>query len=571
MTLTDRLSRIRSRWEWWCGVALGIAVVGPGLAPGGLLSLDLVATPRIPVPSGIWGVGPDLPRRVPYGVVVAWLSQLIGGPLTIKLLLVACVASAFAGAARLVRDQPGWTRAAAGLLYALSPFTLTRIGVGHIGLLLGMAVLPWAVPWLLRPADERARALLWATALGLTGFAGGVFALLLLGIGLVADRGRRALQTVGVAVVSQLPWVVPAIAVATTSGPVRPAGGFATRDGGATGLLQLVSGHGFWRASSQVGATGLGTALLGFALLALAIIGERDLPRPWRRRATAAAAVGFVIAAASGAPGLDHVYRSLTASGPGLLLRESQRVLPLFLVWLAPAAALGGRELARRAARAHAVVYVAAPAVIAVALAVPGLWGVGGRLEPVQFPDGWKRVRAEVTRHPGTVLALPWHEYLDIGFAGGRRVLNPLPDYLGGDVITSSDPELGAGDQERADRRERRARVVVAELRNGRPASENLAQLGVRWVVVMHQVDWASYTGLARDDGLTATVRSPSVDLYEVRDSRPFRAAGAPHRGWPAALVLLADVVTTVACARAWGSCRVTHRHVRSLSAVKRR
>src|SRR5581483_4675608 len=275
--------------------------------------------------------------------------------------------------------------------------------------------------------------------------------------------------------------------------------------------------------------------------------------------------------AASGVPGLDGLYRSLTASGPGLLLRESQRALPLFLVWLAPAAALGGREVARQATRVQAALYVATPAVIAVVLAVPGLWGVGGRLDPVHFPNGWSRVRAEVTSHPGTVVALPWHEYLDIGFAGSRRVLNPLPDYLGGDVITSSDPELGGADQERADPREARVQAVVADLRAGRPGSPELARLGVRWIVVLHEIDWADYTGLAADRGLVATVRTPSIDLYEVRDRSFGKPSNSPHRGWPAVPVLVADLVTMVACARAGGSCRVTQRHVRSLSAVKRR
>ncbi|HZQ85649.1 MAG TPA: hypothetical protein VFA83_12465 [Acidimicrobiales bacterium] len=535
------------------------------------MSLDLVATPTIPVPSGIWGVGPDLPRRVPYGVVVAWLSHVIGGPLTIKLLVVVCIAAAFAGAANLLREEPIVTRAAAGLLYGVSPFTLTRVGVGHIGLLLGMAALPWALPWLLRPADQPARALRWATALGLAGFAGGVFALALLVVGLIADRGRRGVATAGIAVVSQLPWVVPALVVAATSGSVRPASGFATRVGGATGLLQLASGHGFWRASSQVGGVGIGTAILGLALVALAVVGARKLPHAWARRATIAAAVGFVVAAASGVPGLDTLYRSLTANGPGLVVRESQRALPLFLVWLAPAAALGGRQLARQATRLEAALYVATPAVIAGVLAVPGLWGVGGRLDPVQFPDGWSRARAAVTSHPGTVVALPWHEYLDIGFAGGRRVLNPLPDYLGGDVITSSDPELGGSDQERADPREARVQAVVADLHAGRPGSPELARLGVRWIALLHEVDWADYPGLAVDQGLVATVRTPSIDLYEVRDRSYGKPSNSPRRGWPAVPVLVADLVTIVAWAVVSGRCRATHRHVPSLSAVKRR
>jgi hypothetical protein len=211
------------------------------------------------------------------------------------------------------------------------------------------------------------------------------------------------------------------------------------------------------------------------------------------------------------------------------------------------------------------------PLVVGVVLAAPGLWGVGGRLEPVRFPDGWASARAEIARHPGTVLALPWHQYFDVGFADGRRVLNPLPDYLGGDVLASSDPELGAARQERADTREAAAAGAVVGLRAGRPESAALARLGVRWIVVLHEVDWREYRGLAADDGLATTVRTSSVDLYEVRATRPGRPPGAPHKGWWTGIVILGDLVTALACVRAWGSCRVTQRHVPSLSAVKRR
>ena len=140
------------RRVWLGGVALGALVVGPGLRPGGLLSLDLVVGPRIPVPPEVWGTGPEFPRRIPYGIVLAWLSRLVGGPVVMKATIVLAVAAAFVGAYRLAAATPVAARVGAGLVYAVSPFTLTRIGAGHVGLLLAVAALPWALPWVLLPA-----------------------------------------------------------------------------------------------------------------------------------------------------------------------------------------------------------------------------------------------------------------------------------------------------------------------------------------------------------------------------------------------------------------------------------
>ena len=99
---TGATVRRRDLWQWIVGLVGGLVVVGPGLAPGSLLNLDLVLTPRLQVPPGIWGLGPGLPRSVPIAAPLAWISALIGGPLTGKVLIVVSLMVAFAGAARLV-------------------------------------------------------------------------------------------------------------------------------------------------------------------------------------------------------------------------------------------------------------------------------------------------------------------------------------------------------------------------------------------------------------------------------------------------------------------------------------
>jgi hypothetical protein len=171
------------------------------------------------------------------------------------------------------------------------------------------------------------------------------------------------------------------------------------------------------------------------------------------------------------------------------------------------------------------------PAVAGLLLAAPGLWGVQGAFDPVRYPDDWERVRRQVAAAPGPVLALPWFRYFDLDIAGGRRVLNPAPYYLGGDVLVSPDPELPGGERETADPRHGEVEEVVAGLRSGGGrASARLADLGIRWVVLLRDVDWRAYR-LESDEGLREVEGGQTIALYEVVDwSGPLRTPGGHTR-----------------------------------------
>ncbi len=503
---------------WVVGLAVALVSLGPALGPGSLLSLDLVVPPTIPLPRGTWGLGPDLPRRVPLGVPLALASTLVGGPLAAKLLFSSCITVAFVGVWRLASVAPLACRLGAGLLYALSPFTLTRLGVGHWMLLATIAVLPWALPALLRPTDDARRTFLWAAALAATGVNGGLYGAVLVSVGVLADRGRGAGRTIVLFLLAQLPWLVPGVIVFASGPELADPGSFATRLG-SSGPLGLVVGGGFWRQSNQVGnVAGVGPMLLGLGLVGLSVVPGGGLPAAWRRRAATAGAIGFGLALVSAVPFLERLFAAFAATPLGAPLRDGQRMLGLFLVWLAPSVAFGAAALARGAGRGLAPLLRVLPSGAALVLAAPALSGIGGALEPVSFPNGWFEAREVVEQAPGTVLALPWHQYLDVSFADNRRIFNPVPDFFGGDVLSSSDPELGTPSREQADPREPHVAEVERQLRSGASQSETLARLGVRWVVLLQEADWRSYTpALAEDPGLEHVVRTPSVELYRVR------------------------------------------------------
>lgn len=510
----------RAAGDWILGAAAAVAAIGPGLGSGSLLSLDLVLTPTMPVPPGMWGLGPELPRRVPLGAVLGWLSPLVGGATAGKALLVVCIAAGVAGASRLARSWGAGSLAvaAAGLVYGLSPFVLTRLGAGQWGVLAATGVLPWVAERLVRPADHLPRTFLAAAALGLTGFVGGTYALVLVLVGLAVGRPRiTAGAKAAVAVtVAQLPWLLPGLIVTAVGPALNDAASFPTRVDGALGALRVVTGHGFWRRSNDVGLAGAAASAAGAALLVAGAGGWSRVPRSIRPAVAASAVLGLGLALASGVPGLRGVYAGATSVGAGAALRDSHRFLPLLLVWLAPAAALGATRVGERLAARSRPLIPAALAGIAVALALPALWGVDGRLDPAHFPPGYGAAKARIARQPGPVLALPWHQYLDLSFADDRRVLNPLPDYLGGDVVASADPELVGARREDTDRRGATVDRLVRE-QGGAPQSEELVALGVRWVVLLEEVEWREVQSiLDADRGLRPVPTGDGLRLYEV-------------------------------------------------------
>lgn len=508
--------RVRATWPWVAGVAVGLLVLGPALAPGALFNLDLVLTPVIPVPQGVWGLGPELPRRLPFMVPLAWVSSVVDGAAAAKAALVALFAAAFVGAQRLVGDREVLTRLGAGLLYASSPFLVTRVATGYLGVALVAAVLPWALPRLLRPSSSGRRTLLAAAGLGMCGVTGGIVAVVAVIAGLMAERDRRPVLVAAAVLVGQLPWLVPGIVVYAQGISPAAAADFATRADGVGGPFRVLAGHGFWQDTFQVGHGWAGVAVIGGALSALAVLGHGDLPAAWRRPAGWLAVTGVVVSLASVVPGARSVYSELASTPFGAPLREGHRLLVLYLVWMAPAAALGARRLAAGRTGARRLALLAAPAVVATWLALPGLWGAGGQLDPVEIPAEWADARSVVHDAPGPVVSLPWAQYFNLNVAGGRRVNDVMPLYLGGDVLTASDPNLAEPARERADRRERAMDLLALRIHAGESVGAQLADLGVRWVVLQHDIDWQTYRSLRDDPGLQRVVDGPTLELFEV-------------------------------------------------------
>jgi hypothetical protein len=520
----DRMNLI----EWLVPLGLALVLLGPALAPGVLLNLDLVLVPHLDIPSGFWGLGPELPRRLSLWVPISWLSPIIPATFSGKFLMVALFVVSWTGMARLTRridaDGSMLTSQAAAALYTLSPFVLTRIAVGHFMVTWPHAMLPWVLPILVRPGRRLSSTFLACLLLGFAGHFAGSIAVTVVAVAVLVGHRDRWPQALLVAVAAQAPWLVPGLVVAATN-EIEMAGGasFPTVLGGLGGLFRLSAGGGFWNTYFQIGEEGPIALVAGLVLLALAVAGTRSIHPEFRRPMAVLGVVGWFVATVSAIPVLSTGFFWIDEHVLGGIWREPHRVLTLHLLWLAPAAALGSRRAHRACLGRDRWIPAAGPALVlpfavAVALSMPALWGLGGQLRAEPLPSSWRDAREQVRTDPGTVLALPWYQYFNVSVSGGpmRRVLNPLPLYLGGDVLSSSDNSLQPGVREFGDPREAQASAAVERLLSGVSVSDDLAALGVRWVIVLDTPVRHDYSGLDDDAGLRRVVDGDELGLYEV-------------------------------------------------------
>ena len=109
---------------------------------------------------------------------------------------------------------------------------------------------------------------------------------------------------------------------------------------------------------------------------------------------------------------------------------------------------------------------------------------------------------------------LPWHEYMSYSFIRNQNnvVASPAPTFFSVPILASADPEVGglppptAPDQ----------MAVAALVRQGDQAhwADALAQIGVKYILVVRQLDWPDYKYLDNQPGLVRLGDFSSIVVY---------------------------------------------------------
>ncbi|MFD0901471.1 hypothetical protein [Actinomadura sediminis] len=493
------------------GLLLGVLALGPGLAPGFVLSYDMVFVPDPAFTSMTFGLTGTVPRHVPSDAFAVALGTVLPADLAQKLILLAIFVMACASAASIVPSRRLAPRLAAGVLYAWNPFVAERLLLGQWALLLGYAALPWALAAAAR-AGERGggrrlvRALLPAAVGGFAALA--VTGLAALVVALFAGR-RAAGRVVAAAALLSLPWLVPGLLrPGGVPGDDAAVGLFAARADtpfGTLGSLLLLGG--VW--NGETVPRGYGAPLTA-ALWLVAVVGAvtayglwtRD--GPWRRGLAAAGAAGFAVAALGAVA--EPVLAGLIGLWPGFaVLRDGQQ----FVAPLAVVIAVGAGAAADRAAEARLPLVPVGLAFVPVLLLPTLAWGAAGELRAVQYPDDWKRARTIIDGDParGDVLLLPWAQYRSYEWNHGRRVLDPLPRYLDRRVIVNDSVTVGGTTVATED--PRAVRLAGAAV-SGSPPAAVLRDAGVRYVVVDAEIDRFRPIGAAR------VLHGPHLAVYRI-------------------------------------------------------
>ncbi|HYY10080.1 MAG TPA: alpha-(1-_3)-arabinofuranosyltransferase family protein, partial [Kineosporiaceae bacterium] len=519
---------------------------------------DLVVVPDPPLGGRLLGTDGSAPRAVPSDLVLALLARLAPADVVEKLVLVAVVALAAAGATRLARRAGGTGAGAAvvaGVVYAWSPYLAERLVLGQWALLLGFAALPWAVDAAVRVGAREPGALVATCAWTVPAAVGGgnavallapvvLVVLLLDGRGSAGRRLRAAGAHLTFTVVVSLPWVLPAV-VRSGGLPSDPAGVAAFAAGadtpfGAAGSLVTLGG--IWNeAVVPVGRAALlpaGVVLV--AVVAVLAAGARPLPaRPGGRGVVAAGVLALALAAAGTTAAGRRVLEEVVVAVPGGgLLRDGQKFLAGWVLLVALCAALAV-ERGTRAVRHLGLAPLGTLAAAALPVAVlPGLaWGANGRLAPVQYPDSWARVRAALAAdaEPGAVVVLPWGAYRRFAWNDLRVVLDPAQRISGRPVVQDDVLALRRGTVAGEDARARRVAAVLAD---PAPLVPALAALGYRHAL-LHAGDASAPAVRARLSGAACVVCGGDLELLRLGPGSAVPAGTPQGLPTPAALAAL--------------------------------
>lgn len=535
-------------WYLWYYLAVTGLILGPLLLPGYVITFDMAWTPHVAAPA----FGND------NGAIVAWLlhtvNAVVPSQLLQKLLLVALMLVAGVGAHRLARLQlPEPVAYVAGTFMLFNPWWYTRLMAGQYLVLAGAALLPWvlAALWRLlnRPSYRAALRLAgWSVALAwfsihAIGLAVMASVALLVAwswgrprAGLTAVHLRALALAAAAWLIGNLYWLPALILGATRQAQQIASFGLAEAEAfrtvsnpGLPAPWNVAALQGFWAdLTGQYvlpSATGWLFALAALALAALVAMGLWRSVRRRDRLGLALAVVGLIswfLAVGLAWPPSAAVTTWLINHVPYYRgYREPHKWAALAMLADSYLIAAGLAALRERLPRRHWQPVELGALLLPIGLVPMLLWGAAGQLRSVEYPASWYQLNERLVRQVPAgepVLMLPWHLYLPLHFNNDRLSANPVPGFFDVTTVSSGNAEMpGVGNN---DGPTTLAGRVSNEILARRTTSTNLGapllELGIHWVVLFKEADWAEYGWLSQQAGLKLEAESADWQLWVV-------------------------------------------------------
>lgn len=570
------------------GLASGVLILGPALAPGFLLFYDMVFVPEPNWGLRTLGLDGSVPRAVPNDLVVAALSELLPGWMVQKLLLLLIFMLAGAGVGALFGSRSG--ALAAALCACWNPYVAERLAIGHWAFLLGYAMVPWVARAAAGAVQGRPRSTigmaLWLVLTAAAGSTASFLVTLTAGAVLLAggpssrgaDGWRRRGTGLGVLLLVELcvnaAWWLPSLLL-PGGVPADPAGvpAFAATADTPWGLWgSLLTGGGIWNSAawpvSRGSALLTAVALVGVGASVVQLLRSRGRLHAAVPGLFVAGVVGVLLAAASavdvGAPVVTWFVVNVPGGG---IIRDSQKLLAPWMLTVAVGAGLVTEGVRRWAGAEHSpsddrsrdgrpyrprervIAPLAVTATLAATIwpvvALPSLaWGELGTWRTASYPHEFLVVAERLDRAPpATVASFPWTLYRRYEWNHDFVVLDPWQRLVSQRVLVNDNLPLSratVGGEDPA-----AARITAAvEKGEGSRVVAALRDEGVRFVV-LDRTQPGSPQADGFFEGLPARWSHPRLAVYDLGPGRgpsttlpPVAAAGLALSGLTGTVVV---------------------------------
>jgi hypothetical protein len=516
--------------------------MGPLLLPGYLLLLDAPAGPNPNWPSLLPTPSEGQVAQAAPVLTVHHLLAFINPQLPNKAVVVLIIIVGSIGMYRFLSRDIELRRTAAivgATIFVINPFVYDRLLAGQILLVLGYALVAWALPSFLRiiqggSLTDALRGLAWCALITFVDIHFGGMALLLLLLTIVFSPASLVAKGafVGVAVLGILLinayWLVPSV---LTEAAGRLGTGdflaYAPRPRSARILPTVLALHGFWRLEFE---TPLSVAPARFwaAFGSLMVVSVYGLMRAtgskkWWRPATAlgiACVIALVLGMGRSFPLTAPLARWLFNNFPGYgVYREPQKWIGMLGIGYAVFAAAGVDGVAAlldRLRKKLGSIVVVAAALPLIATSTM-LWGFGGRVQNSQFPNDWYQAESTTADEDGALMVLPWNHYQPLPFAGFRIIGNPAHHFFSRPAIISDHAQLFVrGETPPADPRDIYVDQLLRSRRQISHFGHLIAPLGVHYVVLPYIADWRSYERfLERQSDVRPVFAGDELTLFE--------------------------------------------------------
>ena len=534
---------------------LTLSIASPWLSHGYLFGTDWPGPRNLPFPS-------ELSSSAPFELLLALISKAIGGEAAGKLLLLAIL---FGAAFTSYSAAPATSfipKAAAAAIYSVNPFVFGRLHYGQWFLLAGYAVLPWCLARIRKFLDQPhpsnavwaalSLALVGALAIHLTLVGLLIWASLFLSYFVCAGAGRiaylrRHLPSIAVAAVCLFAatayWTIPILAGSGSEASVissTSAGDLAAYSAIPDPQLGLVPNllglYGFWAE-----ATGRFTSMKSFvpgwpAFLAVILVGcgVGIVSAVRQYKGLRPLAIGLALAGLAGLILEMGVSSPVTAPIVSWLdshltiyrgMRDAGKWAAMLALIYSQLASIGAEAVVTRlrlSIRPQLRAKWVAAMLSAVVLAAPLYYGNGllfgmhGEIKPSSYPAGWYAADTALSSdpRPGLTLFLPWHEYMTFSFVRNQNsvIAPPAPTFFSVPILRSMNPEV-PGVATPPTRDQASVDELVASAGGARWAPD-LASLGVKYVLLAHELDWDSYRYLDSQPSMVKVRDFGTITLY---------------------------------------------------------